>query len=826
MAKKRLAKTQSIAQQISVSGEASQPKPLSKIFAVDIFPVPEQATHLDGLRQKVFNDRYAWKGEEGELLEEVPDQMWGRVARTLAAVEKTSALRKAWEEKFYQTLSDFKFLPGGRILSAAGTGYEVTYYNCFVIPSPEDSRGGILDNLKVMTEILSRAGGVGINLSTLRPRGARVHKVNGTSSGPVNWANLFSVASHDVIQQGGTRRGALMLMIHDWHPDVAEFIDVKKDLTRLVGANLSVCVSDDFMQALAKDEDWVLKFPDTKFAKYDAEWDGDIKSWEEKGYPVKVHGTVKASQLWDKICQAAWASAEPGIHFLDRSNKWSNTWYFEKLVATNPCGEQPLGPWAVCNLGSLNLAAFVNDGQMDYQKLAEVASVATRMLDNVVDANFYFYEENERQQKSIRRVGLGTMGLGDALIKMQIRYGSSQSLEVIEKIYQTIRDAAYSTSADLAKEKGAFPKYDRDKYNMGHHIQQLPEEIREKIYQKGIRNAVLLTQAPTGSTSLLAGVSSGIEPVYDFAMVRRDRIGEHVIYHPLYKEWKDTHGEDQEVPDYFVSANDLTPDDHILVQAVVQKYTDSSISKTVNAPKTHTIAEVKKLYTDAYNLGCKGITYMRDGSRDGVLSHVEEKAKDAKVQVEQVYHRPMMLRGRTYKVMTPVGEGFVTVNRDDKNQPFEVFVTIGKAGMHTSADAEAIGRLASLALRTATGDRREIARKIISHLRGIGGSSQIGFGKERVMSLADGIAKILAEEIAQSEDEIPEAIPLNLTVSDGALTNGHATNGVNHQAKQLELPQDLSQTSKMADLCPECGQATFTYEEGCKKCHSCGYSLC
>lgn len=801
-----------------------------KTIAVTPAPMPANPMILTDVRKKVFTDRYSWKDEDGNPIETYPDQMWSRVAKAIASVEKTPALKKEWEEKFFHILSGFKFLSGGRILSAAGTGYEVTFYNCFVIPSPKDSRGGIIDNLKVMIEIMSRSGGVGINLSSLRPRGARVHKVNGISSGPINWANLYSVGCHDVIQQGGSRRGALMLMLHDWHPDIEEFIEVKKDLTRINGANLSVCVSDGFMEAVENGLDWQLKYPDTKYPKYDEEWDGDILGWEEKGYPVKIYKTVKASEVWDKICHAAWASAEPGLHFLERSNKWSNTYYFEKLLATNPCGEQPLGAWAVCNLGSLNLSAFIENGQMDYEKLAEHTKIAVRFQDNVIDANFYFYEENEKQQKNIRRTGIGTMGLGDALIKMRVRYGSDESLRVIEKIYKTIRDAAYEASSDLAVEKGSFPKFDEDKYLQGHFIQELPEFIREKISKQGIRNAVVLTQAPTGTTSLLAGVSSGIEPVYDFKLIRRDRMGEHVIYHPLYKEWKDSHPGDDVMPDYFAAANDLTPDDHVRVQAMVQKYTDSSISKTVNAPNSHTVEQVKKLYMDAYKLGCKGITYMRDGSRMGVLEHLVDKKKE-EVKTEPVVvaptRRPMTLNGRTYKVVTPVGEGFVTINRDANNQPFEVFVTIGKGGMHTMADAEALGRMISTTLRMASDEnRREVAQKIARQLRGIGGSSHIGFGKDRVMSLPDAIGKVLAEELALTDVQDPQQQPLDLTedMNKHLLNNGHAVNGFNEQLNILTLGGN--QTQKSGDLCPECGNSTFVLEEGCQKCHSCGYSKC
>lgn len=818
-------KTKAFAQQINIvpSQNNFQQK---NVKAVELMPVPDNPTILKGLQQKIFWDRYAWKDADGNRVEEVPDQMWARVAKAVAAVEKTPALKKEWEEKFLYALSDFKFLPAGRILSAAGTGYEVTYYNCFVIPSPSDSRGGIIDNLKIMTEMLSRAGGVGINLSTLRPSGARVYKVNGTSSGPVNWANLYSVACHDVIQQGGSRRGALMLMLHDWHPDIEEFIEAKQDLNSLVGANLSVCLSDAFMDAVENDGEWILRFPDTKHPKYDEEWDGDILGWETKGYPVKIFQTVKARQLWDKICQSAWACAEPGLHFLDRSNKWSNTWYFEKLICTNPCGEQPLGAWAVCNLGSVNLANFVEDGEMNYKKLAEHVAIAVRFLDDAIDDNFYFFEENEKVQRDVRRVGLGTMGLGDALIKMKIRYGSDESIKIIEKIYQIIRDTAYETSADLAQEKGVFPKFDKERYLQGYFIKQLPGRIREKIAKQGIHNAVLLTQAPTGTTSLLAGVSSGIEPVFDFAMKRRDRTGESILYHPLYKAWKDSHPDTKIPPDYFANASDLTPDDHLRVQAVIQQYTDASISKTVNAPNSHTVEDVQKLYMNAYKLGCKGITYMRDGSRDGVLSHLEEKPKEEeKPPVELVpIHRPMILPGHTYEILTPVGKAYITVNRDEQKEPMEVFVTVGKTGMHIGADAEAIGRLISIALRFAGSRRREVAQKIVSQLRGIGGASSTGFGKERVMSLADAVAKVLAEDLAYKEKtDLGETIPLNLSSDEGSTLqplNGQA------KAQQLEIIADTEVAAKSGDLCPECGLATFVYEEGCKNCHSCGYSMC
>src|SRR3989339_737834 len=389
---------------------------------------------LDGIANKVFLDRYTLKDKSGKAIESKPQEMWKRVAKGIAKIEEP-AKRQYWEKKFYQAMVDFKYVPGGRILAGAGTGYQTTFYNCFVIPSPKDSRDGILETLKQMVEIMAHGGGVGINLSSLRPRGFRVHKVNGFSSGPVNWAELFSVATKDIIQQGGSRRGALMLMLWDWHPDIAEFITVKQYLQKINGANLSVAISDSFMEAVKKDKDWNLVFPDTSDKKYDTVWNGDMTAWRQAGGKVKVAKTIKARELWDLVATAAWKSAEPGVVFMERYNKWFNNYYFEYVNCVNPCGEEGLPSWGVCNLCSINLAALVREnGEMDYERLAEVSKIGVRFQDDVVDADFYVFDEIRKvQQKGERRIGLGTMGLGDALIKMKIRYGSTESLSVIDK---------------------------------------------------------------------------------------------------------------------------------------------------------------------------------------------------------------------------------------------------------------------------------------------------------------------------------------------------------------------------------------------------------
>ena len=767
----------------------------------------QKQTQLEGIRQKVFMDRYSLKDASGQPLEFYSEQLWARVARGIAAVEPAEEKRTHWEKRFYEALSDFQFVPGGRILAGAGSGHQVTFYNCYVIPSPEDSRQGILDNLKVMTEIMARGGGVGINLSTLRPRGSYIKTVNGTASGPCSWAQLYSVATGDVIQQGGSRRGALMLMLDDTHPDIEEFITVKRTAGKIEHANLSVCISDKFMQAVKDDADW------------DLTWQGEIKK------------TVRACDLWDLICKSAWESAEPGMVFIDRYNKESNTWYYENIRCVNPCGEQGLPAWGVCNLGALNLSAFVQDGQIDWEQLAETSKVAMRFLDNVIDANEYFIEENKEAQLGTRRTGLGTMGLADALIKMEIAYGSEASVPVIERIYSTIRDAAYEASSDIAAEKGSFPHFERDKYMQGQFIKRLPKAIQTKIKQQGIRNAVLLTQAPTGTTSLFAGVSSGIEPVYDFAMVRRDRTGEHILYHPLLQAWRDQHPKEP-TPDYFVASNDLTPEEHVRVQATIQRYTDSSISKTVNAPNSHTVEQVQKLYRLAYETGCKGVTYYRDGSRDAVLTRVEDERKVEQQQAamiepvtsiqDGVKPRPAVVQGYTRQVSAPEGKINVTINSDEHG-PLEVFVNVGKAGSDIAALAEALGRLISLNLRVLSPlSQTDRAREIADQLRGIGGSRSVGFGMQQVRSLPDAVARALEMHLETLESQ-SEADPSNVTNSKDASNDSESANGAH---VEVAAPLSLSHLSVTGNLCPKCGCNTMVHEEGCRKCYSCGHSEC
>lgn len=772
---------------------------------------------LAGLAKDVFFDRYTLKDATGKRLEDTPEQMWHRVAKAIAHVEKTDARKQEWEEKFYSVLENFDFVPGGRILTGAGSGVPLTLYNCFVIPSPEDNRGGILDSVKLMVEIMSRGGGVGVNLSSIRPRGAYVKGVNGTASGAVSFGALYSFATGLIIQ-GGSRRGALMLMLDVDHPDVMEFITVKRTMGQITNANLSICISDAFMEAVKKDADW------------DLQWKG------------KVYKTVKAKEIWDLVCESAWAAGEPGLMFKERYNKESNSWYFEDIIATNPCGEQGLPAWGVCNLGAINVSNFVKeDRTFDYERLGKVSRICMRFLDNVVDTTDYFFPENEVAQRRIRRTGLGTMGLADALIKMQVRYGSEESVAIVEKMHQTIRDEAYIASSEIAAEKGPFPAFEKDKYLQGHFIKRLPQAVQEMIAKQGIRNGVLLTQAPTGTTSILAGASSGIEPVYDFAFQRKDRLGVHTVYHALYKAWKDAHPDATEVPDYFVNAKLLTPEEHVRMQAAIQHYVDSSISKTVNAPHAHTQAQVQELYMKAYDLGCKGVTYFRDGSRnESVLTSLDDVKKS--VTPEATQHakekemvisprlRPERVAGITYKIKTGYGTMFVTVNHDEEGKPFEVFATIGKAGGVFAEESEAICRLVSLALRA-----RIPLQTVIEQIKGIRGPMPI-FGKNgMILSIPDAIGQVLSQHMQDVEakqtpaQQVAEREKEVVLMQDQAEAMVHAT--LTETVKKAESKYKLIEaSSSVANLgfspeCPECS-SIMAMAEGCLTCFSCGYSKC
>jgi ribonucleoside-diphosphate reductase alpha chain len=791
-------------------------------------------------------------------LETHPGQMMDRVARGIAEVETDPTRQAEWSEKFRWLLDGWKFVPGGRILTGAGTDQSLTYYNCFVLPSPKDSRGGIMETLSQMTEIMSRGGGVGINLSTLRPRHAYVKGVNGRSSGSVSWGALYSFVT-GLIEQGGSRRGALMLILNDWHPDVFNFINSKRQAGQITNANISVGISDDLMAAVKADADWKLMFPDTSDEKYDETWDGDLEKWMAAGGKVHVYKTVKAREIWDAVIASAWASAEPGVWFRTRSNVMSNSWYFNPLISTNPCGEQPLPAFGICNLGALNLSKFYDGENEDvaWDDLRDAVRYAVRFLDNVIDSTPYFFEENARVQGSERRVGLGTMGVAELLIRLKIRYGSVESQTYIENLYKFIAVEAYTMSTEIAAEKGQFSAFDAEKFLQSGFMLQMPEDVRQMIRERGMRNVTLLTQAPTGTTGTLVNTSTGIEPFFSWVYYRKSRLGLHEEKVPIVQQWLDAHPDktDKDLPEYFAAAMDLTPEEHVQVQGSFQKWIDSAISKTCNVPNDYTVEQVSELYKLMYELGCKGGTIYRDGSRDEqvLMLKGDERAEkenaalkaDAKsadkpataAQVaatapmaapvekvttpHRVYPRPAKLFGVTTKVVTPFGTAYVNMNVDELGSPFEVFITApGKAGSDLQADAEGLGRLITLSLRTTDPhNRRQMLRLIIEQLRDIGGASKSGFGANRVNSLPDAVARVLEDHFFHE----PTPMQLNLPLGD----TGAVTRTPPPLKKVAEEPVEEKKSAyASADLCPSCQTVSLIRTEGCKKCLTCGYSEC
>ncbi|HTG70882.1 MAG TPA: adenosylcobalamin-dependent ribonucleoside-diphosphate reductase, partial [Candidatus Udaeobacter sp.] len=518
---------------------------------------------------------------------------------------------------------------------------------------------------------------------------------------PIGIMNVYDFEVQDVHMLSGnglytsnSRRGALMLMMNDWHPDVLEFITVKQTMGQVTNANLSVCVSNAFMLAVKEDLEWELVFPDTKEPDFNELWTGDIEEWRRLGKKIIHYKTVRAREIWQAIIESAWKSAEPGVVFMEYYNQMSNSWYFNPIISTNPCAEQGLPAWGVCNLSAVNLSKFYDEEKhdVDWEELAKVTRWSVRFLDNVIEKTPYHFAENERNQKLERRIGLGTMGLAELMIKLGIRYGSAGSLYFLDKLYGFMAREAYLASTEIAAEKGPFQAFDAEKYVqsgfMKHMIAEFPE-IGEAIAERGMRNVTVITEAPTGSTGTMVGTSTGIEPYFAFEYFRQSRLGFDKQDVKVAAAWKDAHP-GAELPDYFVTSMSLSAEDHIRVQAAIQRWVDSSISKTANCPADFTIEETGRLYELAFELGCKGVTIYRDGSRDvQVLSTSKEET--AEVQTEQVLDkqyksRPQVLRGATYKVNTPFGMAYITIN-DLNGTPGEIFLNVGKAGSDVFAMA-------------------------------------------------------------------------------------------------------------------------------------------
>lgn len=1151
-----------------------------------VLEVRGEVLHLELLTGEAAGDRLEMPRVRCDRpLERSVREVAERVAVAIAAVEKPEQ-RARHAAAFAEEIADLRLVPGGRVWAGAGSGVPLTLFNCYVLPNPRDSRHGIIDTLGQMIEIMARGGGVGINVSTLRPYRAPVRGVNGRSSGAVSWMDLYSRAT-GLVEQGGSRRGALMLQMEVWHPDVWRFIEVKQQRGMVENANISLRISDAFMEAVKAGGDWQLVFPDTEDPAYDSEWNGDLEAWRAAGRRVVVYETTPARRLWTAITDSAWQCAEPGVVFSERHEKDSNSWYFNPLVCTNPCvtgdtliptgrglrraeelwasgdaaavavdgrfgapqpfaaasavfrtgfrpvvrvrtregyevrvtadhrlyseergwmpaaelrpgealrigdhggafglrgtheegavlgwlaadghvaggravlsfygqerrelastlasavntvirpgrtrhyapvglvdvpergavtiassrlrefacangmdspahprvpeavwtaaramqvgflaalfeaggyvepaagprrgvhltaecreflvdvqrlllnfgvcsrlyrtrgaagastaarrsvqlhvreprheltvsgasawrfadeigflgegkraelaallgaaarrpprerflahvegvaedgaewvydltepqshsfianglvvhncAEQPLPAWGVCTLGHVNLARMVRaDGRdVDWERLGRTVRRGVRFLDDVVDATPYFFRENQDNQMRERRVGLGTLGLAELMIRLGHRYGHPSAEPFLHRLFSFIRDEAYLASGELAVEKGPFPAFEAERFLQSGFIRRLPEGVREQIRRHGMRNVTLLTQAPTGTVGTMVNTSTGIEPFFSFKFFRQSRLGFDEQWVPLAEEWLAAHP-GQELPPQFVSAMQLTPEDHIRVQAAVQQYTDSSISKTANAPSSYSKEQTAELYLLAYETGCKGVTIYRDGSRYEQVLHdasadaaKAEDAGEAAAPVEQAVlehaptarPRPDIIRGQTVRMAAPEGTVYVTLNEHPDGTPFEIFARAGKAGSDLTASVDAIARLASLALRSGIPPEA-----IVDQLEGIGGRTSVGYGPKRVRSVADAIAKAMQQVWLSPEG--------GSGASHAAAPEQAAAASVTHAGHTDDGPQ------RRGDLCPACGEYSMLYQEGCVTCTNCGHSEC
>ncbi|MBT5414300.1 MAG: adenosylcobalamin-dependent ribonucleoside-diphosphate reductase, partial [Rhodospirillaceae bacterium] len=640
-----------------------------------------------GISQQIWDMKYRLKGPDGAAIDGAIEDTWRRVAGALAAPEADA---KAWEERFYSALEDFRFLPAGRIVAGAGTDRNVTLFNCFVMGTVPDDMAGIFDHLKEAALTMQQGGGIGYDFSTLRPKGAPVKGVGADASGPLSFMDVWDAMCR-TIMSAGHRRGAMMATLRCDHPDIEAFIDAKREPGRLRMFNLSVLITDAFMAAVKEDGPWQLLF---------------------KGTVSKV---LPARELWDKIMQATFAYAEPGVIFIDRINRLNNLHYCEEIAATNPCGEQPLPPYGACLLGSINLAAlvvepFTDEARLDLDELRRVVPLAVRMLDNAIEISRFALDAQRQEAKAKRRMGLGVTGLADALLMCGARYGGQRAIALAEEWMGELERAAYLASTDLSAEKGAFPLYDEEKYLAGEHIAGLEEEVRAAIREKGIRNALLTSIAPTGTISLFANnVSSGIEPVFSYTFNRSVLMPdgtrrEEEVADYAYRLYHRIRGEDAPLPDHFADAQSLSPTDHVVMQATVQKYVDSSISKTINVPEEIDFEAFKGVYMQAYEAGCKGCTTYRPNEVTGSVLSLRKEPEEAVdlrqnelpferpaaqhrdpfeaggvVYMTQPFDRPEVLPGQTYKIRWPDSEHaiYITINdviQDGRRRPFEVFI--------------------------------------------------------------------------------------------------------------------------------------------------------
>ena len=754
------------------------------------------------ISEQIWDMKYRLKEADGVALDTTVEDTWRRIARALASVEKDS---DHWEGVFYDALEDFKYLPAGRITAGAGTARSVTLFNCFVMGTIPDSMGGIFDMLKEAALTMQQGGGIGYDFSTIRPKGADVKGVAADASGPLSFMDVWDAMCR-TIMSAGSRRGAMMATMRCDHPDIEDFITAKSDPTRLRNFNVSVLITDAFMAAVKADASWDLSFEGT------------------------VCKTVDARELWNRIMRSTYDYAEPGVIFIDRINAMNNLAYCETISATNPCGEQPLPPYGACLLGSVNLARLVNEpfsetAHLDEDALDHLVAIAVRMMDNVVDTSRFPLEAQRQEALSKRRIGLGVTGLADALLMVGQRYGSDEAARLTGQWLKQIARAAYLASAQLAKEKGAFPLFDADKFLSSGAMQAMDDDVCAEIRKNGIRNALLTSIAPTGTISLYAGnVSSGIEPVFAYAYTRKvlqkdgTRTEEEVVDYAV-QMWRDRFG-DADLPDYFVNAQTLPPGDHVKMQAAAQEWIDSSISKTINVPEDIDFEAFKNVYLQAYETGCKGCTTYRPNAVTGsVLSVSEEKpaAPDViskgdgtpamphgdVVYIAEPLDRPQSLEGATYKLKWPDSEHaiYITINdiiHGGRRQPFEVF--INSKNMEHFAWTVALTRMISAVFRRG-GDVSFVVEELKAVFDPRGGAWMQG---KYVPSILAAIGSVIERHL----------------VSIGFIA------GEGMGLKEDPRAQVVNLNENRGPACPSCGQFGMHMIEGCMTCPSCGHSKC
>lgn len=746
------------------------------------------------IAEQIWDMKYRFKDADGKALDITVEDSWRRIARDLASVEKDA---ETWENKFYGALEDFKFLPAGRITAGAGTARKVTLFNCFVMGTVPDSMGGIFDMLKEAALTMQQGGGIGYDFSTIRPKGALVKGVAADASGPLSFMDVWDSMCR-TIMSAGSRRGAMMATMRCDHPDIEDFITAKSDAARLRMFNVSVLVTDPFMEAVKADKSWDLKF------------DGE------------VFRTVQARDLWNKIMQSTYDYAEPGVIFIDRINKANNLNYCETIAATNPCGEQPLPPYGACLLGSINLARlvpnpFAKDAKLDEDALNDLVATAVRMMDNVVDASKFPLEAQAQEARNKRRIGLGVTGLADALLMVGLRYGSDEAAAQTDRWLKMVARASYLASVELAKEKGAFPLFDAEPFLSSGNMLQMDDDVRDAIRENGIRNALLTSIAPTGTISLYAGnVSSGIEPVFAYAYTRKvlqkdgSRTEEEVVDYAV-QMWRDKFG-DKELPDYFVNAQTLAPKDHVKMQAAAQKWVDSSISKTINCPEDIGFDEFKDVYMQAYETGCKGCTTYRPNAVTGSVLSVSEssdKTPEADQGADVIYmseplDRPETLEGNTYKLKWPDSEHaiYITINdvvMADHRRPFEVF--INSKNMEHYAWTVALTRMISAVFRRG-GDVSFVVEELKAVFDPRGGAWVRG---KYIPSILAAIGGVIEQHMIETGFLAGEGLGLK----------------EDPQAKQV-----VNLDNNRGKACPSCGQYDMQMVEGCMTCRSCGHSKC